>query len=150
MKPLQSSNPRDKIFAALGLWKDVENAKADYSQDAETVFRNYAVDSIRNGSSLHILSHCLYFPRATYSTWAPDWSNESAFYPISGDLLAEIVDGRDQNPAIYTAGGAVPLKVGFKGGNRILVLQGGCLDLISFVASTVSDPLLEWGSRWKH
>lgn len=150
MRPLQSSNPRDKIFAALGLSKDAENAKADHSQEAETGFRNYAVDFIRNSSSLHIFGHCLYFPRATYSTRAPDWSNKSALDPISGDLFAEIVDGRDQNPAIYTAGGAVPLKAGFKGGNRILGLQSGCLGLISFVASTVSHPLSEWGPCWKH
>jgi hypothetical protein len=132
----QSSDPRDKIFAALGLSNNLEKVEPDYFQNTEVVFRNFAMNFIRSRSSLHILGYCSYSPTPAHSTWAPDWSNvEAKSQPISGKGFTGFVYAPDDSPAFYSAGGDTLLQVEFKDDNKILVLQGAFFDRIVFVGS---------------
>jgi heterokaryon incompatibility protein (HET) len=78
----ESTDPRDKVFAVLGLCSPTQQSmlpKLDYSQTPETVFYTVALASIAMFGSLNILSHagtsCSPNPsHASLPSWVPDWS----------------------------------------------------------------------------
>jgi hypothetical protein len=86
-----ASNPRDKVYALLGLWLDAisegcqidTSLKAaptvDYSRCVQDVYLDYATWIVVETQSLELLNHCqpyyLDSPLAQpLPTWVPDWS----------------------------------------------------------------------------
>lgn len=137
LRPLHSTDPRDKLFAALGISKNVERIMPDYSGNAEDLFRDYAREHIRSSASIHILGYCQYAPKVGYSTWAPDWgwSSFSRTSLSSRGSLQSGKFGKGMNSALFSAGGDGPLVEQFRNDNRLLVLQGILLDKVIFVGS---------------
>ncbi|KAK3207209.1 hypothetical protein GRF29_103g218942 [Pseudopithomyces chartarum] len=95
-----ASDPRDKIYALLGLWGDscfglkfaVECTPApavNYSHSVERIYTDFASWILDSTQSLEILSHCQSMNhssariRPDLPTWVPDWS-----CPLSTALLA--------------------------------------------------------------
>ncbi|KAF1955297.1 HET-domain-containing protein [Byssothecium circinans] len=80
-----SGDPRDKVFALLSLEKEESKMEIfpDYSKPVEWIFTNVAVQSIKNGRSLDILSHVrgktgfCHLP-----SWVPDWTVSTNQKPL--------------------------------------------------------------------
>ena len=73
------SDPRDKIFAVLGLatdWLEKGGLDPDYrpTTTAEDVFKRYAIWDVKNNRSLRLLSFATGRPETSHMpSWAPDW-----------------------------------------------------------------------------
>jgi hypothetical protein len=81
----QSKDPRDKVFALLSLENDGNDLhiSPDYSKPVEWVFTLVAVQLIRNGECLDVLSHV----RGQRSfgqlpSWVPDWTVRTNEEPL--------------------------------------------------------------------
>jgi hypothetical protein len=78
----ESTDPRDKVLAVLGLCSPIQQSilpRLDYTQTAETIFYNVALASVIMFQSLNILSHagtsCTPNPKhASLPSWVADWS----------------------------------------------------------------------------
>ncbi|KAK3996171.1 heterokaryon incompatibility protein-domain-containing protein [Cladorrhinum sp. PSN332] len=124
-----ASDPRDKLYALLGMALDVstELLVPDYSKSAETVFRNLVEFMITSRRSLDIISSGrLALAAPGQPTWLPDWrvpdslrplvgeENGNSFYRVCGDTRATIVG--DWNPRVLTVDGVVADRVDCMGG----------------------------------
>ena len=72
----QASDPRDKVFALLGLATDAENVglRADYSMSCEVVYYQLTIYLI-SCLGLNLLSYCAYFdPMLGLPSWVPNWN----------------------------------------------------------------------------
>lgn len=73
------SDPRDKLFAVLGLatdWLEKGGLDPDYrpTTTVEDVFKRYAIWDVKNNRSLRILSFASGRPETSHMpSWAPDW-----------------------------------------------------------------------------
>ena len=83
-----STDPRDKVFAVLGLIKPIERAQSllsiDYGLSASEVFTNTAEYMLKTTGRLTWLGGV--FPPGSTNTpcpsWAPDWSNASTIMTL--------------------------------------------------------------------
>ena len=82
-----STDPRDKIYAMLGLASDVEGAPPqDYSRSVKDVYQDYALHLISRGLGLETLCHAGLTqgePKPELKdlpSWVPNWSKNSADY----------------------------------------------------------------------
>ena len=130
LRPLQSSDPRDKLFAALWISENLEQITADYSRSADSVFREYAIKHMQRYSSLHLLGYCIYAPKTGYSTWAPEWAEQVVPFPLSSLLSVRVVE-----QPIFSAGGNSLPTPSFSNDHNVLVVQGISIDGLLFMAS---------------
>lgn len=81
---LNASNPRDRIFAFVGISRDAHSLdiRANYQIPTEEVYREVARKMLQNGD-VEILNYCQPDPEAVTSesapslpSWAPDWRQE--------------------------------------------------------------------------
>ncbi|KAF2098995.1 HET-domain-containing protein [Rhizodiscina lignyota] len=84
---LQSTDPRDKIFALLGmLFKDNQRPFTDirpnYTATVEEAFTSFALYMLDGGSKLTILRHCHVHLIEGLPSWVPDWSFSSSALPL--------------------------------------------------------------------
>ncbi|KAK3324999.1 heterokaryon incompatibility protein-domain-containing protein [Apodospora peruviana] len=93
----KSTDPRDKIYALLGLLPPStlavlpKNLKPDYTKDISSIFKDYAAYIIRSAGLIDVM----YFtaggtkPKDPLSlpTWVPDWSRDG--YAMSEKLAAK-------------------------------------------------------------
>ena len=162
MRSLQSSDPRDKLFAAIGISRNVEQIKADYSRPAEGIFREYAMEHMRRNSSLLILAYCEYAPKIGYSTWAPDWSEHAAHSPLSSAASAQLWPVQSQlssaasaqlwpmpsqRSSFFSAGGDSPPMPLFRNDRNVLVLQAVPFDEIVYMASDRGNSPISFNVR---
>lgn len=83
-----STNPRDKVFAVLGLahqdFRDV--FKADYSLSTEEVYTKLAVHFVKAEGDLRILKHSTGQPRELQAriipSWIPQWDIKNGYDPL--------------------------------------------------------------------
>jgi hypothetical protein len=84
-----ATDPRDKIYAVLGLTEDMYGQRVDYSLDVTTVYKEAAVHAIENSGALDIFSLIGTSPRGSVKkpnpaattqyhlpSWTSDWSAE--------------------------------------------------------------------------
>jgi hypothetical protein len=77
----ESTNPRDKVFALLGIAgsKDISSlgCKVDYSISVVEVYTNLAKSYIQRDGNLDILSYVQYGPGIPdLPSWVPDWTSQ--------------------------------------------------------------------------
>ncbi|KAH6716957.1 heterokaryon incompatibility protein-domain-containing protein [Leptodontidium sp. MPI-SDFR-AT-0119] len=66
-------DPRDRLYAILGIIEDKEDVEIDYSIPVEQVYRNWAEKRIRRTNTLDILSACADSSRlGDLPSWVPD------------------------------------------------------------------------------
>lgn len=81
-------DPRDRIYAVLGIAGDARNIKPDYSLTTMQVYREYARAQIRS-HSLEFLRYCELGSRELAGpTWVPDWSSPRETQPTWGTRAA--------------------------------------------------------------
>jgi hypothetical protein len=85
----QATDPRDKVFALLGIAKDTEalGIHPDYRKSCQEVYSNLARTLIRNGH-VELLSLCE-FPKQIdgLPSWVHDWSSKSCRSPLQERAL---------------------------------------------------------------
>jgi hypothetical protein len=86
-----SKDPRDKVFALLSLENDGSDLhiSPDYSKPVEWIFTHVAVQLLRNGARLNILSHV----RGQTSfehlpSWVPDWTVPTKEEPLRNQFIS--------------------------------------------------------------
>ncbi|MCJ1383377.1 hypothetical protein MMC17_006490 [Xylographa soralifera] len=77
-----ATDPRDKIFALLGVSESVsaEAFPVDYTQSTAAIYTEFALYTMREEASIDILSSCSLastnVPCVTLPSWVPDWTRD--------------------------------------------------------------------------
>ncbi|KAI1123638.1 HET-domain-containing protein [Nemania abortiva] len=135
----EASDPRDKVFAILGLWKSKRGDRAgkidirpDYNKDLLEVYIEATTAAIQESGNLDILS-LVEGPRreatSRLPSWVPDYSQGAQLYPIV----------QPSAPSPYQ----LRLHANFKAPEdpkmRLLVVDGFEIDVVEEVGPTYSD-----------
>ncbi|KAH6694338.1 heterokaryon incompatibility protein-domain-containing protein [Leptodontidium sp. MPI-SDFR-AT-0119] len=114
----QATDPRDKVFALLGISKDTEALRLhpDYRKSCQEVYSNLARTLIRNGY-VEVLSLCE-FPKQIdgLPSWVHDWSAKSYRSPLQQRSL-------DRRARPITS--ILEPKFSASGTNQTISLEGG-------------------------
>ncbi|OWP05700.1 hypothetical protein B2J93_1749 [Marssonina coronariae] len=73
----QATDPRDRLFALLGLASDTssDEYQPDYSEPVESVAQRFATGFIQNGHAMKVLLLAgLSDTQPNFPSWAPDWT----------------------------------------------------------------------------
>ncbi|KPM41988.1 hypothetical protein AK830_g4599 [Neonectria ditissima] len=83
----QASDPRDKLYALLGITSDVTTAELipDYAKPVERVFEDLVKFVAMQQDNLDILSSGRHFCVSGHGSqsWLPDWQNSSGLRPLN-------------------------------------------------------------------
>ncbi|KAJ9648637.1 hypothetical protein H2199_001492 [Coniosporium tulheliwenetii] len=125
------SDPRDKIYAVLGLatdWSKEQELKPDYTIGAEEAFQNLAVWDICHNVSLRVLS-CASGPEAandlTLPSWVPDWRHVENAHPFI----------RYSDRTHFSAAGRTSPVAWFSSDRNVLHIVGKYIDTLRAVGS---------------
>jgi hypothetical protein len=123
------SDPRDKIFAVLGLAKDwlkEQNIKPDYKISPEEVFKDFAVWDVLYSGSLRILSCASRSQSGRGSklpSWVPDWRDIDNTHPFI----------RYNDRACFSAAGKTSTVAWFSVDRKVLHVMGKLVDTVKKV-----------------
>ncbi|OCK72955.1 hypothetical protein K432DRAFT_340879, partial [Lepidopterella palustris CBS 459.81] len=83
----QSTDPRDKIYALLGMLfegahRPFTEIRVNYTATVEDVFTSFALYILQGGSRLSILRQCHGQLIEGLPSWVPDWSLSSSVLPL--------------------------------------------------------------------
>ncbi|KAH6689611.1 trafficking PGA2-domain-containing protein [Plectosphaerella plurivora] len=137
---MQSTDPRDRVYAVLGLVSDREAVAIvpNYEDnDVEHVFTTTARALINGGGGTETLCWSQH-PRINpgLPTWVPEWSKiRPSFYNIYSTDKHKFAAGRDSKLAMVPAGD-----------DRVLGLRGFCIDVIEEAGSAWNGNHLGWAS----
>ena len=119
----QSTNPRDKIFAFLGMAKDREvlGIRPAYEKPARDVYIDAAVRILRNDTTLDLLSSVRNDKQIDLPSWVPDWSAFDLQLCGSNNYLchAELL-----NAGLYQAGSTQRSQITFNSNHTELWAKG--------------------------
>ncbi|KAK5126780.1 hypothetical protein LTR85_009714 [Meristemomyces frigidus] len=103
LQRFNATDPRDRIFALLGIATDADElgARPDYSKSCEQVYTELAKVLLGHGY-FDVLAHCIHEPHdgkasLPLQTWVPDWSRRTTCSPLQQRALE-----RSQKPAVRT------------------------------------------------
>ncbi|KAI0014562.1 heterokaryon incompatibility protein-domain-containing protein [Xylariomycetidae sp. FL0641] len=79
----EATDPRDYIYAKLGLASDGQHVQPDYSKSLEETYRNFVLGHIKAFRSLDIITYDAR-PRQNQGlpSWVPDWSQSFGAHPL--------------------------------------------------------------------
>jgi hypothetical protein len=85
------SDPRDKLYAILGIVEDAADVQIDYSMSVRQVYQNWAINRIRRTGTLDILRLCSNYNRSgDLPSWVPDlrqrWGQDTVLWMDSAGL----------------------------------------------------------------
>jgi hypothetical protein len=126
------SDPRDKVYAVLGLatdWQEIRELTPDYRWDItpEKVFERLAVWDIKQNRSLRILSCATGNQDSLLPSWVPDWREVKNPNPFL----------RYNTRARFSAAATMPLRIWFSDHGKVLNVVGEVVDSIK---GTGSEP----------
>ena len=131
VRKLDATDPRDKIYAALGLVKEGSNVIPDYDNEVAEVYRSFARQYIEEHKTLDLLEECSLSADDIVS-WAPNYSRK-----VYGHIL-EKHNVRDRSIRLYNASRGKPAQFRFSDNSTTLTLIG-----------CYSDPIKAVGTKWK-
>lgn len=123
-----STDPRDKVFALLGLARDVSSlgCKADYSKTVVEVYSNLARSYIQRDSNLDIVGYVQHGSGLVgLPSWVPDWTRQEDV-PIN--FRTPIVPGTYLN---HNAGGGNDSIISISSDGKALNTRGVIIDSIA-------------------
>ena len=133
----KSTDPRDKIFALMGLVTDLEDMDSlvtpDYSKtDVVQVYTDVLVYLSRRPEFFRVLQLVPHSPHPTspiphLPSWVPDWRKNSSRQPFEA--------------GVYSAGGQIQNYPQFSDNHKILLLEGKILDTVKVLADALPDAL---------
>ena len=131
----KSTDPRDKVFAILGLvvrhFGDI-GIVPSYTQSAALAFTQAARYIIKETRSLWLLRACSTdeIPRVRTPSWVPDWS-------VTGDLAKPFLTSHSDVGRTFSAARDSSLDAAFGEEDRILRLQGKIFDSIEKIGGSL-------------
>ncbi|MCJ1378232.1 hypothetical protein MMC17_001329 [Xylographa soralifera] len=130
VRRLDATNPRDKIYAALGLVKGSSTVIPDYSLGVGEVYRSFARQYIEEHNTLDLLEECNLSADDIVS-WAPNYSRKTFGHGL------EKHSERDRSIRVYNASRGKPAQFKFSDDSKTLTLIG-----------CYSDPIAVVGMKW--
>jgi hypothetical protein len=137
LRQTKCEDPRDKLYAALGMSANGLGIQVSYALSTEDIYTDLACLSISRSQNLNILSYCSSNPGlVNLPSWVPDWTvsiNRTSLGIPQRDI-------RGLGPAIpretplYPLSPKLNLSVRFQANNRILVIRAFSFDNIVFVS----------------
>ena len=142
-RPRQSTDPRDKVYAFLGLVSQrlqQDSLSVDYLLDAASLFKRTTLKIITEMETLHILLECSRGPRSLrLPSWIPDFS-----CPGSGAASVEMAGISER---LYSASGLSTCQPSIYGDNTLCV-QGIKVDTVQGVSLEGAEPF-ETIANWR-
>ena len=152
--PNEATDPRDKVYALLGLATDnhSESMIPNYESPVSVVYAESVKDIISREGNLQVLSYCsgLFTTRDTaLPSWAPDWKSRAydskrppeqrhlTLYQIDGVIRRPYVSAKPEEYVSRAAGDSPPA-VGFCKQMRTLYTVGIRVDVIFKTSNTRS------------
>ncbi len=140
-KSRKCGDPRDKVFAILGICKDVSNGDitVDYS-DTTSIARVYSEVSrfiIMRDHDLKLLSACQWYGSEVTDlpSWAPDWSIDARFWPMRP--ISNWVENNQRD--IFNASGSLSARVEISVDLRTMTAQGLLVSKISVLGTHLGN-----------
>ena len=123
-KGRKSGNPRDKVFAILGICKDLksEDVTIDYSASVARIYSEVSKFIVIRDRSLKLLSACQSYGSVITDlpSWAPDWSIDARYRPTR-PISSWIADGQSD---MFNASGSFTARVDISADLRTMSVQG--------------------------
>ena len=123
-KSRKCGDPRDKVYAILGICKDLRSGDitVDYSASVARVYSDVSKFIIMRDRSLKLLSACQSYGSDVRGlpSWAPDWSIDARFRPTRS-ISSWVADDRS---GIFHASGSFPARVEISADLRTMSAQG--------------------------
>lgn len=99
----EASDPRDKVYSALGLTSDVDLVVIDYNLTVMEIFMQTCTAWTLKHNSLKFLKYCGQPTKLGLPSWVPDWTilrTRQAFHPFGMLDVSSLVEN-----SVYVAGG---------------------------------------------
>ena len=123
-KGRKCGDPRDKVFAILGICKDLRSGDVavDYSASVARVYSEVSKFIVLRDRSLKLLSACQSYGSdiTDLPSWAPDWSIYERYRPTR-PISSWTADGQSD---IFNASGSFPAGVDISADLRTMRAQG--------------------------
>lgn len=140
-----ATDPRDMVFALLGLSSDVHphSSQPDYSKSLRQVYKETVQDVIARENNLAILAHAGLKNTTEFPTWVVDWRHTPG--PISAPSILTLCRNNPRPPhgGDFNAAGTVPMSVCFKDNLECLQLRGCHVDRIGRVGGYIRSTNLK-------
>ena len=123
-KSRKCGDPRDKVFAILGICKDLKSrdVNIDYSAPVARVYSEVARFIIMRDRNLKLLSACHSYGSKIpeLPSWVPDWNVDSRYRPTRPISSWTAGDQSD----MFNASGSLPARVEFSADLQTMSVQG--------------------------
>jgi hypothetical protein len=150
-----SSNPRDYVYAFLGLCDGADVIHADYTKPLKLVFQDTFEAIVSREKTLDVLSYCQRYMKAeefderstTWPSWLPYWSHKQAGKDI--ETKHSILGGRGLR--IYRASKELEAEICLSKDKQLLTAKGVFFDKVEVVSQQPWPTSLEvdWASYQK-
>ena len=135
-------NPRDKVYALLGICNDVRmgDITIDYSFSVANVYCEAATFIFRKERSLKLLSACQsYGSSVELPSWVPDWTIDARFRPTGAMINWESRGGGEDVRRTFNAAGSRSARVNISDDMRVMTAQGLVCATISFLGTEIGN-----------
>ena len=132
---LSATDPRDKIYAALGLATDASDRPGmNYGLSPASVFETFAADLVRKGDGVSVLHAAISHSQSMdLPSWVPDWTSQKCTYAPLNLLL---------DPSIQAGGNTIP-NLEPLDDREAIRLSGRIADRVWFMSGSLSLELVE-------
>ena len=135
-------NPRDKVYALLGICKDVRmgDITINYSFSVARVYYEAAKFIFRKERSLKLLSACQsYGSSVELPSWVPDWSIDARFRPMRSIINWEAGEEEEEVRRTFNAAGSRSAQVNISDDMRMMTTRGLVCATISFLGTELVE-----------
>jgi hypothetical protein len=130
-----ATDPRDKVYAGLGLADEYDLAVPNYNLDFHEVYAAFAKNHIEKYRNLDVLGHCYLSPDSQLNnsvpSWIPDWRISNKRMPLY--KCSHSVDSK----RVYSASGDTCLNFWISDDLRSLSLRGLFTDTIAITGKSL-------------
>jgi hypothetical protein len=132
------SDPRDRLYAGLGMTKELELVEPDYGLDVDEVYVRTARKWIEKYQDFHILGYRTTTPKPPrLPSWTPDWHYRSPAFCLplyKRRFKGHAADGADKKRVYNAARNSLPV-LDFENRGRTLVTWAKIVEFVSFVGN---------------
>lgn len=135
-------NPRDKVYAILGICNDVKmgDITIDYSFSVARVYCETAKYILKKERSLKLLSACQsYGSSAETPSWVPDWSIDARFRPMRSMISWEAGEEEEDVRRTFKASRNHSTQVDVSEDIRAITAQGMVCSTISVLGTDIGN-----------
>ena len=133
VRQFHASEPRDKVYAALGMAANGDIVRVNYNLSESDVYLNATRAILESTHDLAVLGHCCPSSKTSLPSWVPDFAISNPAPALKTSLLIkDMKEDRHRSWRLYTAGTSQPPTIRFEN-EATLVLRGVFIGVLSFV-----------------